>query len=221
MRALRRWIDRRSDARRPVIPDAGLDLDARLALTRMHGVSTLSHAAAVQEGLEHFGGANGFVAYAFKMGSTIALGDPVCADADRDALLDAFIDVAGDPCFAQISPAVADCLAARGYRIALLGPDFVFDLPAHDFSGGMNKSVRYSHAWLRKNGYRLSESDNSSEAVREAHALSDKWRGTRIVAHREMAFLNAHTDSAATKTTAAPPVAATSGDVAIGARGRR
>ncbi len=191
MRALRRFVDAAAERRKPDLPDCGLDIEGRLALTRLHGDFTLAHAAATQPGLAHFGGPEGFVAHAFKMGSTIALGDPVCAADRRGDLLDLFIAAARNPCFAQVTKPVADLLAARGYLIALLGCDFFLDLPAHDFSGGDNKSVRYSHAWLNKHGYRLGEWDGSGAAVAEAQALSDAWRGTRIVSHREMSFLNA------------------------------
>lgn len=190
MRRLRHFVDRVSEARRAPVPDAGLDLDARLALTRQHGDFSLAHATALQDGLAHFGGPDGYIAHAFKMGSTVALGDPVASDERRGALLDAFIAAARNPCFAQISQPVAGLLATRGYSIALLGPDFVFDLPAHDFSGRPSSSIRYSHSWLVKNGYMFGEWDGSDAAVAEAQALSDAWRGTRIVSRREMAFLN-------------------------------
>ncbi len=190
MRALRRLVDNAAERRRPAIADAGLGMEERLRMTRLHGDFTLAHATAVQEGLSHFGGPDGYIAHAFKMGSTMALGDPVVADDRRGDLLDAFIAAAANPCFAQVSKPVADLLAARGYSVALLGTDFFLDLPGYDFSGGQLKSVRYSHAFLLKNGYALGEWDASGDAVAEAQALSDSWRATRIVSRREMGFLN-------------------------------
>jgi lysylphosphatidylglycerol synthetase-like protein (DUF2156 family) len=190
VRWLRRTIDRISESRAPDIARANLSFEQRMALFRQHGDFSLAYATVTQEGLAHFGDASGYIAYSFKMGSTIALGEPVIAEGDRAALADAFIGAAGDPCFAQIRRPFAERLAARGYRVALLGSDFVFDLGADVFAGGHQKSNRYSYTWLVRNGYRFGEWTGTEGEAEEAMALSQDWRATRIVARREMTFLN-------------------------------
>lgn len=190
MRAVRRRFDAMMDRRAAAIPRAALTLDQRLELVRRHGDFSLAYSTAVQDGLDRFGDEGGYLAFGTKMGSVIALGDPVAPKARHAALLADFIAAAGRPCFAEIGPKTAAILAGLGYRIAHMGVDTVLDLATYDFSGKRKETVRYSERWLEKHGYRMVEEHELEDAAAAVEELSRRWRASRIVRRREMAFLN-------------------------------
>jgi len=180
------WLERGGKG----IPAAPLDEEARLALFRNYGDFSLAFSTAVQKGLEHFGNEQGYIAYGRKMGSVIALGDPVVGREDRATLIDSFVEAANSPCFAEIGSETAGYLAAKGYRIAMMGIDSVLDLATYDFSGTRKETVRYSERWLERKGYRITEAESMPGAEEMIEDLSRRWRSSRIVDSREMTFLN-------------------------------
>lgn len=184
-RPLRRAFDARADRRSAAIPRAALLPEQRLALVKRHGDFSLAYSSAVQDGLSYFGDADGYIAFAGKMGSVIALGDPVAEDERKAGLVKNFV-AAARPCFAEISQGTAELLSGQGYRIARMGIDTALDLESFDFSGKRKETVRYSERWLEKNGYAILEEGDSADAG----PLSAAWRASRIVKRREMAFLN-------------------------------
>lgn len=190
MASLRNRIDDLLDRRAPAVPMVSLTGERRLALLRQHGDFSLAYSTATQDGLSYFGGEDGYLAFQTKMGRHFVLADPVVDAGARAALLRRFIEAAGAPWFVQIGRATAAVLAELGYRINRLGVETVLPLPATDFSGGRNGTVRYSERWLGKKGYVLAEDDGSLVPAKDIEALSDEWRAGRIVSRREMAFLN-------------------------------
>jgi lysylphosphatidylglycerol synthetase-like protein (DUF2156 family) len=186
----RKLIDRFLDRKLADLPEAPLSEAERLNLVTRYGDFSLAYSTAVQKGLRHFGDARGYIAHSAKMGSLIALGDPVCARQDRGDLLDAFVDAATTPVFAEIRRETAEHLAGRGYRVAMMGIDSALDLQAYDFSGKRKETVRYSERWLEKKGYRIAEAEEVADADAMIRDLSERWRASRIVKKREMAFLN-------------------------------
>jgi lysylphosphatidylglycerol synthetase-like protein (DUF2156 family) len=186
----RKLIDRFLDRNLADLPEAPLSEGDRLALVSRHGDFSLAYSTAVQTGLRHFGDARGYVAHSAKMGSLIALGDPVCAPDDKARLLDAFVGAAKTPVFAEIRRETAQHLAARGYRVAMMGIDSALDLQTYDFAGKRKETVRYSERWLDKKGYRIAEAEEVDGAEAMIRDLSERWRASRIVRKREMAFLN-------------------------------
>ncbi|MBL0936795.1 MAG: DUF2156 domain-containing protein [Rhizobiaceae bacterium] len=186
----RKLIDRFLERKLADLPEAPLSEGERLDLVRRHGDFSLAYSTAVQTGLRHFGDARGYIAHSAKMGSLIALGDPVCAPQDRAWLLDAFVDAAKTPVFAEIRRETAQHLAGRGYKVAMMGIDSALDLQTYDFSGKRKETVRYSERWLEKKGYRIAEAEEVADADTMIRDLSERWRASRIVKKREMAFLN-------------------------------
>lgn len=190
MRSLRRAFDAMMDARAAPVPAAVLDAGGRLALVKRFGNFSQAYSTAVQAGLRHYGDAEGYIAYGQKMGSRIALGDPVAAPGRWPALLSAFVEAAGRPCFAEISHETASILAPMGYRVARMGFDTALDLDAYDFTGPKKEKARYAQSWLARHGYRIAEEHELDDAGEAAAALSVQWRCARIVHRREMAFMN-------------------------------
>jgi lysylphosphatidylglycerol synthetase-like protein (DUF2156 family) len=190
MPSLRILIDRFLDGRAPTIPQADLDEDTRLALAGQHGDFSLSYSTATQSRLAHFGDAHGYIAFRTKMGHHFALADPVADPAHHERYVRHFIEAGVYPTFVQIGEATARLLAGLGYQINQMGFDTKLSLPAHDFSGKLNQTVRYSERWLIKNGYVFVEEDSHEVHVDVIERLSDDWRAGRIVRRWEMTFLN-------------------------------
>ncbi|PSJ57943.1 phosphatidylglycerol lysyltransferase domain-containing protein [Pseudaminobacter soli (ex Li et al. 2025)] len=190
MRFLRKSFDALFDWRAATVPRMELAFEDRLRLVRRHGDFSLAYSTAIQDDLHYFGDADGYIAFATKMGQHFVLGDPVAAPAERPAYLRRFIEAARTPWFVQIGEETARVLAGLGYRINRAGIDTRLPLPAHDFSGTRNETVRYSERWLFKHGFSIVEDDGSVASHEHVKRLSDSWRAERVVKRWEMRFLN-------------------------------
>lgn len=189
MPSLRIHIDRFLEGAAPKVPRRDLTHLERLALVRRHGDFSLAYSTAVQQKLSYFSDGDGYIAFGTKMKHHFALGDPVAHPAERPAYIKRFVEAAGDPWFVQIGADTARVLAGLGYRINRLGIDTRLHLPAHNFSGKRNETVRYSERWLSKKGFSFEE-DRRNIFLDEIARLSENWRGERIVKRWEMGFLN-------------------------------
>lgn len=190
MPSLRRYIDSLLDGRAVRVPEADLSLRQRLDLIAQHGDFSLAYSTATQDGTSYFGDARGYIAFQTKMGRHFALADPVAEPDAHADYIRRFIEAAGRPWFVQVGERTARILSSVGYQVGKLGIDTRLALPAHDFSGRRNETVRYSERWLGRNGYELIEDDGTAVPVSEVEQLSVEWREGRIVRRREMAFLN-------------------------------
>ncbi len=190
MGSIRKAIDGMLASRTSFLVDARLTREQRLAAVMRHGDFTQAYSTAVQKGLCHFGSSDGYIAYGTKQGSVIALADPVAAAERRGDLVRAFVDAARAPAFAEISRETAEILAPLGYRITKIGFDTALDLDAYDYSGPKKEKHRYAERWVEKRGFRILEATEGEGADEGVAALSERWRGSRIVKRREMAFMN-------------------------------
>jgi lysylphosphatidylglycerol synthetase-like protein (DUF2156 family) len=188
--SLRRSFDALLERRTTAIPTAALTADERLALVGRHGDFSLAYSTAVQDDLRYFGDASGYIAFGSKMGSAVALADPVAAPDARAKLIRDFVRAAGNPCFVQIGEATARELSALGYKVNRMGVDTRLMLSPQTFAGRRNETVRYSERWLFKNGYAIIEDAGDQASLDQIKQLSERWRAGRIVSHREMRFLN-------------------------------
>jgi len=189
MPSLRIYIDRFLEDAAPKVPRRELTHLERLALVRRHGDFSLAYSTAVQQKLSYFSDGDGYIAFGTKMKHHFALGDPVVHPSDRHGYIKRFVEAAGGPWFVQIGAETARVLAGLGYQVNRLGIDTRLVLPAHDFSGKRNETVRYSERWLSKKGYSFEE-DRRDIFLDEIARLSENWRGERIVKRWEMGFLN-------------------------------
>ncbi|MBZ9817800.1 phosphatidylglycerol lysyltransferase domain-containing protein [Mesorhizobium sp. CA7] len=189
MAPLRIHFDRLLDAVAPKVPRRDLTDDERLALVRRYGDFSLAYSTAVQQKLSYFSDGDGYIAFGTKMSHHFALGDPVADPADRPAYIKRFVETAGSPWFVQVGADTAKVLAGLGYQVNRLGIDTRLPLPAHDFSGKRNETVRYSERWLTKKGFTLTE-DKGNGLQDEIKQLSADWRKERIIKRWEMGFLN-------------------------------
>jgi lysylphosphatidylglycerol synthetase-like protein (DUF2156 family) len=190
MASLRTRVDDWLDSRAPPVPTIGLSERRRLDLLARHGDFSLAYSTATQAGLSYFGDEDGYIAFQTKMGRHFVLADPVADPAARAGLLARFVEAAGAPWFVQVGARTAETLAGLGYLVNRMGFDTALPLPASDFSGKRNETVRYSERWLGKKGFTLAEDDGTLVSPADVEALSAEWRSGRIVSRREMAFLN-------------------------------
>src|SRR5690606_6205567 len=105
-------------------------------------------------------------------------------------LLAGFVRDGKSPTFAEISQETAEILAGMGYRVTRLGYDTALDLQTYDFAGPSKERIRYAANWLAKHGYRIVEAHELPGSGEALAALSARWRDTRTVKRREMAFMN-------------------------------
>ena len=186
MPSLRIFLDRLLEGAAAKVPRLDLTHVERLALVRQHGDFSLAYSTAVQK-LSYFGDTEGYIAFGTKMKHHFALGDPVAHPPDRPDYIRRFVEAADSPWFVQIGEPTARVLSGLGYQVNRLGVDTRLELPAHDFSGKRNETVRYSERWLLKKGFSFGE---GAVYLDEVQRLSQNWRADRIVKRWEMGFLN-------------------------------
>jgi lysylphosphatidylglycerol synthetase-like protein (DUF2156 family) len=185
----RKLIDAILERAHIAAPDAEVSASERARLVRLHGNFSLAYATLRPDEVSAFGDARGYIAYGQRMGYAFALGDPIAAAEDRPRLIRRFIERFGEPCFVQASESTARLLAAENYRVTPFGLDTVLPLATYTFAGREKEGVRHALNWLNKRGYRIEEKDWSDDTAATLAAISQEWRGSRIV-HREMRFLN-------------------------------
>lgn len=165
-------------------------LSQRKQLVARWGNFTLAWSIAVQDGLSYFGDDSGVIAYARKWGYVHVLGDPVCSPASRENLVEHFVDAYPNAAFYQISGPTARILESRGFYVNDMGVDSRIELKSYDFNGKKKEHLRYASNWLAKRGFRVEEVHDESVSREAANEITKRWRRTRIVKSREVAFLN-------------------------------
>lgn len=179
-------FDAVSSRRLSAVSDVDLTLDQRLGLVVSHGGGSLAYSTAVQDGLSYFGSNKGYIAFAIKSGFAFALADPVAHASDKKQLINDFVAAAKRPAFIQISLNTAAHLSTIGYPVDPLGIETDLSLLDELFSGKKYQSTRYSASWLRRNGFTISETPMTDDAIA---ALSASWLARQNV-RREMRFAN-------------------------------
>ena len=162
----------------------------RQQLLKRYGHFSLAYSAAVQPLLNHYGDADGCIAYRQRHGVTVALGDPF-VDADRrEEMLHGFIDQFKSPVFCQVSQSTAEVLGRHGYYINEMGVDTSLDLADYSLAGKQKEWLRYAHNWVQRREYQIIESDFGHVDINRVEAISEAWRKTRTVKQKEVRFLN-------------------------------
>jgi len=164
---------------------------ARLELARQFGNSTIAYSTVCQPGLRYHYSRDGFQAFGSKWGYDFALGDPIVSPSEVDGLVGDFIQrCKRKPCFVNITERTARALANRGYYVNCMGVDTWLELDEYDFRGKSKEALRYAANWLSRRGFRVVEADFHEIDRKLPEEVSRKWRETRTVKDREVAFLN-------------------------------
>jgi phosphatidylglycerol lysyltransferase len=162
----------------------------RNQLLHQYGHFSLAYSAAVQPLLNHFGDADGCIAYRQRYGITLALGDALVDDASRDELLLGFVKHFRNTVFCQISRSTAEVLSANGFYVNEMGVDTSLDLADYSLAGKQKEWLRYAYNWITRRDYQIIESDFDQVDVNRVEAISEAWRKTRTVKQKEVRFLN-------------------------------
>ncbi len=157
---------------------------------RKHGEFSLAWKTLERRELATFGDERGFIAYAQKMGSTVALGDPLAPVEEWSGLVGDFRNAFGNPAFAQISETMGAVLSTKGWRVTPFGYDTVIDLPGWDFAGKNWEGIRQASNWMERNGFSIKESTDPAEVSSALDDITQQWRADKLVKKREMEFLN-------------------------------
>jgi phosphatidylglycerol lysyltransferase len=153
----------------------------------------------MQPGLEHFSLPGiGSLAYHPALGpghSALALGDPLCAAADRDTLLRAYLAAQPRSAFFQVSAETAHSLRQLGLHSTPMGYETWIELPHWHFAGQARKYLRNVNSRARRLGISLQEWPNYRERLPQLVEISDTWLRLRRHSGRELSFLARPLDS--------------------------
>jgi len=160
--------------------------EERIKYLRAYGSHCMSYSL-LQPGMEYFDvPEKGFIAYRSKWGAKLALADPVCAEKDREALIESFMTRFRNVGFVQVTEPVAELMNQRfGYYATQFGIETVVDLENWTMSGKKKQVLRTAVNQSRKKGVVIREGCDDT-GYRE---LSDQWMGTRKIKNREIGFL--------------------------------
>ncbi len=161
-----------------------------MQLLREHGDFSLAYSTAVQPRLQHFGDEAGYIAYRKRWGMTFALGDIVAPGSCQPQLLDDFIASEQRVSFCQVSQRLATVLSKRGFYVNEMGVDSTLELDSYTFAGKQKEWLRYASNWIANRGYEIVESSFATATADAVEAVSEAWRKTRTIKHKEVRFLN-------------------------------
>lgn len=170
--------------------DTGLSPEVRMQLLKQHGDFSVAYSATVQPCLNHFGDEHGFIAWSRRWGVSLALGDPLTSDRYREELIRGFMEHTRRPVFCQVSRPTAEVLSSMGYRINEFGVDTKLNLGQYTLAGKQKEWLRYAYNWVHRRGYRIEEANFDAVDVAQVEEVSEAWRSTRTVKHKEVRFLN-------------------------------
>ncbi|MEQ8211263.1 MAG: phosphatidylglycerol lysyltransferase domain-containing protein [Lacipirellulaceae bacterium] len=167
-----------------------LTLEDRLRLCRQYGDFTLAYSTAVQEGLEHFGDHEGYLAYGRKWGYTFALGDPIAAKDKWPSLVSEFLKAHRKCVFVQASEKLGALLEGEGFYVNEMGVDTSLDLTEYYFDGKQKEWLRYAANWIESHDYRIAELSFDEISREQVEEVSAQWKEGKTVKKREVGFLN-------------------------------
>jgi lysylphosphatidylglycerol synthetase-like protein (DUF2156 family) len=164
-------------------------IELRMSLLEQFGNFAIAYSVAAQPGLDHFGDARGFLAYAMVGRTAMVLANPVAPPEHYAGLIGRFVEQKRDVCFVQVSRPVATILASKGFLINEMGIETKLDLPNHSIKGPHKRNFRTAVKRMTAQGNSIRELASTSLDEREVRVVSDRWRRTRATKSREIAFL--------------------------------
>lgn len=156
------------------------------------GTSSVAYVLADPTCLRHVApGINGVIPYRCAFGCAVALGDPLCDLADRDALTLSFEATCSAqrlrPLFVAASQELADRCIARGYSAIEFGEELVLDPRRDPQAGAHGRELRKNVRRARDAGVEVHERTRSSPELDAAlETVARRWRAAR---HGPQVFL--------------------------------
>ncbi len=105
-------------------------------------------------------------------------------------MLNEFLETFPRAAFCQVNRENADHLAAAGHYVNPIGVDTTLDLTTYSFAGKEKEWLRYAANWCGRRGYSIRECSIDEVGVEQIDHVSEAWRTTRTVKHKEVRFLN-------------------------------
>lgn len=160
---------------------------------RKFGEGSLSYSA-LQDGMEWFVEPDlGFLQYEptdTVIHRAVILGDPVCAEENREKLLSKFLEKFPDPIFIHITKPVGKLLEKRGFYINHMGMEIVIDVQNFSLSGSKKEFLRSQKNRAQKDGLTVTEiGPESGVSAEDLRKISDEWMHRKAVHDHELAFL--------------------------------
>ena len=118
------------------------------------------------------------------------LADPIAAPGDCRDLIVRFTEEFKDVCFMQAGRPTAEILASLGFMVNEMGTEARVDLAAQDFAGRKYRAFRLAANRAASRGYKTQECSVREVGEAAIKSVSARWRGTRTIKTREIAFLN-------------------------------
>jgi alpha-beta hydrolase superfamily lysophospholipase len=165
-----------------------------LPFVRKHGSEALSYAT-LQDGMEYFITDKGYLAYTFvrhpvfaPQGVCIGLEDPLCAEEDWPALLDAFFQWNPRACFLVISERFARFLRSRGFKVNCMGPEPLLPIQTYNTQGNWKELdlIKRARNEAKRRGVAIRETRLEDLSKEQLVAASSTWMQTKILNTREI-----------------------------------
>jgi lysylphosphatidylglycerol synthetase-like protein (DUF2156 family) len=167
--------------------------DQIIQFMRKYGEGSLSYSA-LQDGMEWFVDPElGFVQYETTetiIHRAVVLGDPICADADREKLIARFLEKFPDPIFMHLSIDNAKLLEKLGFYINHMGIETVIDVQNFTLTGSKKEFLRSQKNRAQKDGVTVAEiGSESGVSAEDLRHISEEWMHRKAVHDHELAFL--------------------------------
>jgi phosphatidylglycerol lysyltransferase len=165
---------------------AHADLARRAAWLKQYGSHPMSFST-MQPDMAYFELPGiGYIAYAQYWGMQFALADPVCAPAQREEMLDRFVERFPRALFVQVSKAVVDHLHGRhGYYGTQFGSESKILLADWSLRGARKQIIRTAVNGAAAAGIEIREGGFDHDVKR----ISEAWIRTRRCKNNEIRFL--------------------------------
>jgi lysylphosphatidylglycerol synthetase-like protein (DUF2156 family) len=160
---------------------------------RKYGEGSLSYSA-LQEGMQWFVDPElGFVQYEPTetiIHRAVVLGDPVCAEENREKLIARFLEKYPDPIFIHITKPVGKILEKLGFYINHMGMEITIDIPNFTMTGSKKEFLRSQKNRATKDGVVVAEiGAESGVSADDLRKISDEWMHRKAVHDHELQFL--------------------------------
>ncbi|HIA47033.1 MAG TPA: DUF2156 domain-containing protein [Candidatus Hydrogenedentes bacterium] len=131
----------------------------------------------------------GLLPYRTSMGTTLALGNPLCAPEHEEAFLKAFLDKHPRSLFAQVEGTTAATLRSLGLHVTPMGTDALIDIPSFTLHGKAKRDLRHYQNRSQEAQTDIQEAYDTPALRFELHQISKAWMQSKKVSTRELSFL--------------------------------
>ncbi|MCB1186476.1 DUF2156 domain-containing protein [bacterium] len=163
----------------------------------LHGSFALAMSTR-QPSLSLFSGSCGEIAYhpaLHALGSSLVLGDPLCSEANRPAMLAEYLAANPRSAFLQVSESTAIELGRIGFHCTPMGFESWIPLQDWHLRGQARKYLRYVLSRARRQAVTLQDWPDYLERMDELQEISRHWLGLRRRNASELHFLARPLDS--------------------------